>query len=102
MRSYNLRYSEGLSVYVFVYEAFNILGHTVVPSGKSGYCLQEERRFLVVFRCGSLTSMFGRDACDNSLIRRYCCKPCPKIRESGRVLIHVYFILFPIHLIMYA
>lgn len=56
----------------------------MIPSGKSGYCLQKNRRFLVVFRCGSLTNMFGRDACDNSLIRRYCCKPCPKQKENGK------------------
>ena len=55
----------------------------IIPSGKSGMCIQKDKNFLIVFSCSSLTSMFGQDACDNSLIRRYCCEPCPQPGVKG-------------------
>ncbi|KAL4225230.1 hypothetical protein ACF0H5_015919 [Mactra antiquata] len=55
----------------------------VKPSGKSGLCLRMNARFLLVFKCSSLTSLFGQDACENSLVARYCCERCPGKGEEA-------------------
>lgn len=40
-----------------------------------------------MFRCSSLPSVFGENACDNSLVARYCCDRCPEPGQKGTHLI---------------
>ncbi|XP_053385079.1 uncharacterized protein LOC128550301 [Mercenaria mercenaria] len=58
---------------------------TVKPSGSSGLCISPNSRFLLVFKCSSLPGVFGQNACDNTLVSRYCCERCPEPKQQGCV-----------------
>ncbi|XP_060559597.1 uncharacterized protein LOC132719762 [Ruditapes philippinarum] len=58
---------------------------TVKPSGSSGLCISPDNRFLLVFKCSSLPNLFGQNACDNTLVARYCCERCPEPKQQGCV-----------------